>query len=197
MLTGLLIFVVILIALLAIPVTMTFRVSRPSVGDDETWLEWAFGLVRVRLSASEPKDRSTGDGESEQKPQSSGVSFGKSPNVFAAIRLNAFRQRIIRFVGDVWRAVGKKDVSLRVRLGLGDPADTGQLWAVVGPIAAILANARDATIAIEPEFFESTFEINGAGSIRLVPLQLIYLTIALLLSPAVWQGVGRMRSGGA
>jgi len=94
------------------------------------------------------------------------------------------------------RALQKKDVNLRVRVGLGDPADTGQLWAIVGPMAGILANVQQASIEIEPEFFDATFQVNSSGNIRLIPLQMIYLTAGLLLSPPIWQGIIKMRRAG-
>lgn len=196
MLTWVLVFLLLLIALLAIPVTLTFQLSRPRILQDETVLEWAFGLVRVRIPASEPSAPSSGGDESKRKTHRSRHSSARGTNILNAVRLKPFRRRIFRFVSDLWRAVRKRDVSLRVRLGLGDPADTGQLWAIVGPIAGLLATVQDAAIAIEPEFSDSTFEMSGAGSIRLIPLQLIYLTIALLLSPPVWQGLAQMRNGG-
>ena len=196
MLTGVLVFLLFLIALLAIPVTLTFQLSWPKALQEDALLEWAFGLVKVRIPASEPKALSSGDDESKRKTHRARHSSGKRPNVLAAVRLKPFRRRIVRFIGDLWRAIHKKNVSLRVRVGLGDPADTGQLWAIVGPIAGLLATVQGAAIAIEPDFFDSTFELNSAGSIRLVPLQLIYMTIALLLSPSIWQGMVKMRKGG-
>ena len=131
--------------------------------------------------------------ELEQKIGRFERSFRKKQNVFAVVRQKPFRRRIIRFISDLWHAVHKKNVSLRVRVGLGDPADTGQLWAIVGPVAGILANIQEASIKIEPEFFDTTFELDSSGSIRLIPLQMIYLTVALLLSPPVWQGIRQMR----
>ena len=185
MLTGVLVFLLFLVALLAIPVTLTFQLSWPGVSQENALLEWGFGLVKVRVPASEPKAHSFGKN-----------SYGKKTNLLPAVRLKSFRRRIARFIGDLWRAIHKEDLSLRVRVGLGDPADTGQLWAIVGPIAGLLTTVQGAAIAIEPEFSESTFELNSAGSIRLIPLQLIWLTIALLLSPPIWQGLVKMRNGG-
>lgn len=196
MLTGVLVFLLFLIALLAIPVTLTFQLSWPKALQQDALLKWAFGLVKVRIPASEPNALSSGGDESKRKTHRSGHSSGKSTNVFAAVRLKPFRRRIVRFISDLWRAVRKNDVSLCVRVGLGDPADTGQLWAIVGPIAGLLATVQGAAIAIEPEFSDSTFELYSAGSIRLIPLQLIWMTIALLLSPSIWQGVVEMRKGG-
>ncbi len=196
MLTGVLAFLLLLIALLAIPVALTYQASWPEVFQISADLEWAFGLVRVRIPSSDSKAPSSYGEETKRMTDRSERSSRKKPNVFAAVRQEPFRRRIIRFISDLWQAIHKKDVCLRVRVGLGDPADTGQLWAFFGPLAGILANVREASIHIEPEFLDTTFELDSAGSIRIIPLQMIYLAVALLLSPRVWQGVTVARKGG-
>ncbi|MDH3508770.1 MAG: DUF2953 domain-containing protein, partial [Gammaproteobacteria bacterium] len=99
------------------------------------------------------------------------------------------------FARDLWGAVRKQSILLRLRIGLGDPADTGRLWAIVGPVAGMLTAVRDATIEIEPEFFDPAFELDTSGSIRVVPLHIVYLVVSLMFSPSVWRGVKIMRSG--
>ena len=86
---------------------------------------------------------------------------------------------------------------MRLRIGLDDPADTGRLWALVGPVSGLLANIHEVSIEIEPEFFETIIELNSNGTIRVIPLQIIFLTAALLLSPPFWQGMQQMRKAGA
>ena len=103
---------------------------------------------------------------------------------------------MIRFFSDLWTAVRKTNVRLFIRLGLGDPADTGRLWAAVGPLNALLGGMQGVTIMMEPEFLESTFELDSSGTIHLVPLQLTYVALALLLSPAFWRGLILMRAPG-
>ncbi len=196
MLTGVMAFLMLLIALLAIPLTLTFQVSWQQVFQNDFKLQWAFGLVRVRIRSFQPKVPSLGDEELEQGIRRFERLSGKKQNVFAVVRQKNIRRRIIRFIIDLWHAVHKKNVSLRVRVGLGDPADTGRLWAIFGPVAGILTNVKEASIKIEPEFFDTTFELDSSGSIRVIPLQMIYLTVALLLSPTVWQGIRQMRIAG-
>jgi len=110
-------------------------------------------------------------------------------NGFTAFMQTALLRRMLRFISDLWRSVRKEDVQLNVRLGLGDPADTGQLWAVVGPIAGILADVEGAAIAIVPDFVDATVELDSRGSIRLTPLHILSLAAALLFSPPVWRGL--------
>jgi hypothetical protein len=114
----------------------------------------------------------------------------------AAIRQPSFRRRLLRFVRDLWRAIHKKNVQLMIRIGLGDPADTGQLWAACGPLSGVLARVRDVRITIMPDFLDSTFEVDSSGTIRVIPLQFATLALGLLLSPSIWRGIMLMRASG-
>ena len=195
MLTGATVFLLFLIALLAIPVTLRFQVSWREALHEDVQLQWAFGLVRVRIplrSKAGPSD----NGRRKQKARPPERESRKRMNVLGALRQQRFRRRVVRFFKDLWHAIHKRDLSLRIRVGLGDPADTGQLWAVVGPAAGMLTTIQEASIRIEPEFADPTFELDSSGVIRLIPLQMIYLITALLLSPPVWRGVRAMRATG-
>jgi hypothetical protein len=196
MLTGVMAFLLLLITLLAIPLTLIVQVSWQQAFQGDIKLHWAFGLIRVRLPLFQSKPPPAQGNEPAQKIRQQKASPGKAFNPLAAFRQKSFRRRIIRFMRALWHAFHRRDISLRIRLGLGDPADTGQLWAIVGPVSGILANIQEASITIEPEFFDATFELDSYGSIRFIPLQMIYLTVGLLLSPAVWRGIIQMRKVG-
>jgi hypothetical protein len=190
--TAVLLFV---IALLAIPITFRFELCSDESRRNEFSLRWAFGLVRVRIPIEKTEKSSVDETapKKERKPRKRRSSRWRA-NPFPVLTFKRFRRRIIRFVRDIWRAIHKDDISVRVRLGLGDPAETGQLWAVVGPIAGILAAIQQASISIEPVFVETIFELEASGRIRFIPLQLLYLIAALFLSPAVWRAMRQMRS---
>ena len=185
-------FLLLLVALLSVPVRLYFQVSWQQTLHGNVQLYWLFGLVRLQRPLTRPKppvlEQSTG---SQEKPAAK-TSPGQTRS-FAAIRQKAFRRRVLRFLRDIWRAIRKQDLSLRVRIGLGDPADTGRLWAVIGPVAGLLAGVQNASIEIAPEFTDAVFELDSSGSIRVVPLQIIYLTFGLLLSPSFWQGLRQKR----
>jgi len=196
MLSGMAAFLLLIIALLAIPLTLTFKASWQQALQGHIKLQWLFGFVRLQFPLSPSKASSHEDEEQAEKISSFEREPRKKRNPFPVIRQQAFRRRIARFISDLWHAVHKSNVSLRMRVGLGDPADTGQLWAFVGPVSGMLANFREAAIDIEPDFLDTTFELDGSGTIRIIPLQLMYLTGGLLLSPPVWQGIRKMRATG-
>lgn len=194
MLTGLAIFLLLVIALLAVPVTLTYRVSWQQGFKGDARLFWLFGLVRVQLPS--PGSPSAVQ-ESETRTLTAGRSDHSSSDrhdVLGLIGDPSLRRRIFRFIRDTWQAVHKRDVILNARIGLGDPADTGQLWAVVGPVAGFLSTAREAAIGIEPDFLDTTFELDSSGNIWLVPLQMLWLTAGLLLSPSIWKGIKHLRA---
>lgn len=201
MLIGMLAFLLLLLVLLAIPLTLTYQVSWRQVFQGDVHLCWAFGLLRLRLPVSQDMkpastDRRSSKEHAGKKPVREKPRSRKKLNPMAAIRMKSFRRRILRFLHDLWHIIKKRDVQLRLRIGLGDPADTGQLWAVVGPLSGMLFKFREVAINIEPEFMDATFEMDSSGSIRVIPLQMIFLTIGLLLSPALWQGMRQMRAAG-
>ncbi|MDH3449281.1 MAG: DUF2953 domain-containing protein [Gammaproteobacteria bacterium] len=183
----------VLVILLAIPVTLTYRLNWQLKLQSEFGLQWLFGLVRVRLAPqraahSIPETRETVNPiEAKVKPA------GKKYRPFTALRDKSFRRRMLQFVRDAWRALHKRDLRLRVRVGLGDPAETGQLWALFGPLSGLLASIEDVSIELEPEFVDAVFELDSSGKISVIPLQLLYLGLGLLCSPSFWRGMNGMR----
>lgn len=196
MLIGTAIFLSLIVILLAIPVTFTYRLYWKQTLSANIRLKWAFGLVRADVSPDNAKTKADKPEAARKKTDRPDKSQARKANFMAAIRQPPFRRRIIRFVSDVWRAIHKKNVRLLVRMGLGDPADTGQLWAVFGPLSGIFANLRDIRIAIEPDFVDTTLEVDSSGTIRLIPLQFMILALGLLFSPPMWRGVMLMRTSG-
>lgn len=194
MLVGVALFLALLISLLAIPITLDFKFAWHQALEQNVRMRWAFGLVNVRIPSAGARDGSEKAVPSRKKRGAARSSRGPR-HVLAAVRDGRFRRRILKFARDLWQAVRKQSIFLRLRIGLGDPADTGRLWGVIGPIAGMLSTVRDAKIQIEPEFFDPAFEMDTSGSIRVVPLHILGLVLGLLLSPSVWRGVRILRSG--
>lgn len=196
MLIGTVIFLSLVVILLAMPVTLTYQFSWKETPTADLRLIWAFGLVRADLSPDRAKPKPDKPEAAHQKAARRGKPARKKTDFMAAIRQPAFRRRILRFVSDVWHAIHKKNVRLLLRLGLGDPADTGQLWAVLGPLSGMLARLRDIRIAIEPDFLDSRLEVDSSGTIRIIPLRLAIIVLGLLFSPPIWRGILVMRTSG-
>lgn len=193
MLTALLVFVLVLLGLLAIPIDLVYRIHWHGRVQGEMHVHWLFGLLRVRIPVESKQPSSTAR-ETHTKHAQHKTKSRRRGNPLVALRIRAFRQRILKLLHDLWHAIHKREMQVQLQIGLDDPADTGQLWAVMGPLSAVLAQSRDVQIDIAPDFSESHFEFNSSGDIRIIPLQFIAIAVALLLSPAFWQGMQHMRS---
>jgi hypothetical protein len=183
---------VLAVVLLAVPIVFAWRVAWPADADNRMELRWLFGLVRVRLpdsagGAAPSAAGRDGSGRFHEYEARGGT------RIFRAFAYRPFRRRLVRYLRRLWQLIDKDDVRLRVRIGLDDPAATGQLWAVMGPLAALLAVPGSVVVSIEPDFVDQAFEVDSSGRLRVVPLQMLASTLALAFSPDLWRGLRRMR----
>ena len=181
-----------LAGLLALPVYVAFCFQGVDALGGQITIHWLFGLVCSRIRVPEVGKPLT---EQRATPEAATVRArtaqrGGRAGVVAALRQAAFRQRVSRLVKDLVRAAHLRGLRLRIRLGLGDPADTGRLWAFFGPLTAVMQNLLDADLQIEPDFMDPVFEFEAEGRMLLIPLQILILVLGFALSPAslrVWR----------
>jgi hypothetical protein len=183
-----------LLIVLAIPVELAFSVQRRE-GKQRVrgTFGWLFGLVRLPLGKTKARAESR---PVHRKAKKSKPRRGGASRVWTVVRNEGFGWRVLRLVRDLLRRVHIFDLSLKVRLGLDDPADTGRLWAVVGPVAALLTLPPVARFAIEPEFNTETLEVDGKGHIRIIPIQLLFVILVFLLSPITLRAMYTMVMAG-
>lgn len=190
LLTAVVVLLLLLLVLLAVPLCISYRLSWPQPTQREVTLEWAFGLLRIELPQSPPAVARQRPFRSRRAKRKRPAAPSRHPvNLLSLLRQAPFRRRLFKYFRDCWAALDKQALQLRLRIGLDDPADTGQLWAIMGPLSGLLANSREVALTLQPEFERETFELESSGRIAFSPLQLLTLTAALLLSPTVWRGV--------
>ena len=188
------------VALLAVPLTVVFSIHRIKETDGHVRFLWLFGLVRFQLRIPQAERRGPRPASRPKKKKTPPRHKKKKANARAVVSLlkqPAFRRRVFKFIRDTVRATHARDLFVRLRIGLGDPADTGRLWAIVGPVAGMAQNLRVARLRIEPEFMDPVFEVESHGRFRLVPIQFIVLAAAFALSPTMLRVWPRLLRGRA
>lgn len=193
MLTGILLFLLILVLLLAVPLTLTFHLVWNRGLSGHVRLGWGNGWLHTDIPI-QPGDGDKKKGRRKRK-QNKKRSKPSAIRGKALLHNKPFRERVVRFLRETWAAIEKHNLKLFVRVGLDDPADTGILWSVLGPLSAILASSRNSEVRLQPDFLDPAFELDSSGRVRIVPLRLVYLTAGLLLSPTIWSGLYRARNG--
>lgn len=179
-------FLALAILLLAVPVELVLRLQGIESIEGHVAVRWLFGLVRVRVRRPDSSRASLPDSADRPvhaRTRSKPEDGGRRRAMWALWRQAAFRERAVRFARDVLRAIHPQQLGLRLRLGLGDPADTGRLWALVGPLAAVAQALPHAEVRVEPEFLKPALEFETQGRLRVVPLQVLALVAAFVLSP--------------
>ena len=164
------------ILLLAVPVDLVFRIQRRESFRAEVFVGWMYGLLRFRMPSRRPRP------PRPPKKRAAQVRFAR--RLMAIFRSAAFRNRLLRFGGDLLKSVRVRACDLRFRMGMDDPADTGYLWAVAGSLTGVLAVNPRVSVTLDPSFVASCFEADAQGTVRFIPIQLVYLSVLFLLSPA-------------
>jgi hypothetical protein len=181
----LLIILLVLLALLSVPVDLAYRLHLRAGVEGKLTIGWLFGLVRIPVSIG-------GEKAGKKSKSKKRAARGK------AKRARANRGRAIVTRGEFWqwlrrllrKLLGRIEIYRlfqRIRLGLGDPADTGRLWALAGPVAAILASIPLADVRIEPNFMDAEFVLESEGQVRVYPIRIIATVVATALSPTTWR----------
>ena len=177
-----------IILFLMIPIDIIFSFHRcPSI-QRCICVYWMFGLIRFPVPL-----RSIGNlfrQRSGRKESKGRRSLSHLRRVIMVLKSKGFSCRLLKFISDMYKAMRIRILSLYFNFGLDDPADTGRLWAFIGPISTIFANLYIPNIYIEPDFMAETFYVEGKGEIRIIPMRVLYTVTIFLLSPttirAIW-----------
>lgn len=169
-------------ALLSVPVDLLFRIHREESLEASLTVRWMFGLVAFPVEGGKRRPA---------KPRQT-----TSPLRWTSgIRQPGFLARISRLLRRMFAAIRLRHLSLRLRLGFDDPADTGLLWAFLGPGAVLLSSCPNTALDIAPEFAGETLLLDARGQVRLIPAQLLWIVAAFALAPAtlrfLWRQVVR------
>ncbi len=186
--TGVLVVIAILLALglvLAIPLEVELRLQRRAATEGRVTFRWLFGAVRAEVPVPGErrpgKQSRTGKGKARDEKARR---RRRGRRFLSVIREDAFRGRAWRFARDLLRAVHLDDLYLHGRLGLDDPADTGRLWALLGPLGAVASALPGIDLDLQPEFVGPVLEIEARGRAVVVPLEILALAATFLVAPA-------------
>jgi hypothetical protein len=169
-----------LLGLLAVPVDLRFAVgptARPRLE-----LAWAFGLWRGELQGRRGSVRRRSRGRWSE----------------AAAWARAWREglgeRLPRLLRSLRRGVRVRELRLRARVGLGDPADTGLLVGWAAPLLAMARAAPRLDLHLEPDFAREILEGEARGELRAFPLLVLPPLLRFALSSSTVRGVRALRS---
>lgn len=181
-----------LAVMLAVPLEWVFTLRyEQGKRKSDSQIRWLFGLVRFKTTGSH-------DADTVNKPDKRKKHRAKRrrSSPLAAVSVEGFAERLLTLLRRLLSSIHIRHLNVQARIGLGDAADTGRLWALVGPLSALLAMPRGAWVYIEPDFTETVLDLKSNGRLRVVPLQVMTLLLVFLLSINTMRALHAIRSGG-
>ena len=109
--------------------------------------------------------------EAKPKRRKRGVGVG---TIFETLRTRGLLRQVSRLLRDVLGCLKIRDLAANFTVGLGDPADTGFLFAFIGPATFFLGSSFPHRIRIQPSFEdEAVCEGYLCGTVRVVPIRMV------------------------
>ena len=146
-------------------------------------LVWFFGLVSrgITKGRKKPKEeKRIAEGKRKRKKRKI-----KARTIFKILRTRGLLGQIKHLLRDILKCLKIRDLRADFRVGLDDPADTGLLFALIGPTIFFLGSSRVHEIRVQPSFEdEAVFEGYLHGAVRLVPIQLVMPLLRFVFSLA-------------
>ena len=173
---------VLLVFLLCVPVDMVLHLDKNGRPRLRLRLSWLFGLVSKEITRGkkQPKEKKAKDKQERGKSRQ-GRRF-----IFQILGTKGLLQQFKNLIKGMLSRLKIRNLAVNLKVGLDDPADTGLLFAVIGPIVSFLPY----DITVQPSFTgEATWEGYSRGKIRIRPIQLIPPLLKFIFSPATIRAI--------
>ena len=143
-------------------------------------LVWLFGLVSKELSRE--KKKAEEKKVLKEKPKKKRrVGFGA---ILEILKVRGLAGQFKSLLRGVIRSFRISQLEANFRVGLDNPADTGLLLAVIGPVTHILNRSFPHQIRVQPSFTEAVLEGFSSGNLSLRPIQLVPPLVRFIFSLA-------------
>jgi hypothetical protein len=140
---------------------------------------WLFGLVSREITGEKKKPeekKRVAEGEKKHRLRDARV-------IFDILRTKGVLRHLKELLKGVFSCLKFRDLVADFKIGLGDPADTGLLFAFIEPATAFLGSSHRHQIRVEPSFGdEAVLQGYSQGTVRLRPVQLAPPFLKLIFS---------------
>lgn len=174
---------VFIIFILCIPLDAVLHIDAYGRPKFRMKLGWLFGLVSKEVGKGKKKPKEEKRvAEGKPKPGKRRV---KARTIFKILRTKGLLRQVKDLLRNVLRRLKIRELRVNLRVGLDDPADTGLLFALIGPATFFLGSSRVHEIKIEPSF-EDEIVCEGYlhGALRVWPIQLVIPLLRFVFSLA-------------
>jgi len=174
---------VLAVLILCIPLEMVVRVDADGRPRFRMRLVWLFGLVSKEITKAKKKpeeERRVAEGKRKLRKRKI-----KARTILEILRTRGLLRQVKGLLKDILRRLEIRDLTADITVGLGDPADTGLLFAFIGPATFFLGSSRIHDIRVQLSFEdEAVFKGYLSGAVRLLPIQMVIPLLRFVFSLA-------------
>lgn len=175
--------------LLWVPLDLTLSLEVAREARLRLRLAWFFGRLAREIGAGQRRPT-----QPKQKPHARPTAPRRRDigTLFEILRVKGILRQVLRLLRDLFRQVKFRHLQVNLRIGLGDPADTGLLFAVIGSATPFLGPALSRQISLQPVFADGAV-CQGylQGALRLRPVSLLPPLGRFIFSPPLFR-LGRV-----
>jgi len=169
--------------ILSVPLDLAFRADIDGRTRYNLKLVWLFGLVKRELGRRRRKAKPP---KAKRKRQGAGIALG-------VLRTQGLIRQVRTLVADVFKSLSIRQLNADFRIGLGNPADTGLLFAFIGPAFVFINPPSRCRINLEPSFAdEAVLEGQSQAVVRLLPIRLLIPGLRFFLSLPVLRAIKKV-----
>lgn len=171
------------VLLISIPFDFKFRFDSSQSPPFGFRFSWFFGLVNIDVSDTrkKPPRKQTKPGKIKKK---------KGPSGIRILRLitKPLIWKALFFMREVFRSLHFRQIDACIKMGLGEPADTGVMFGLIHATLPVFAGPCQKQIRLIPDFGdEALLKGSSSGIIRLWPIEILSRTVKFVFSKPVLQ----------
>ena len=176
---------VLITLVLCVPLDLAFHVDVYGRPKFSLRLVWLFGLISPELGKGKKKpEEKKRVVEGKRKPPDRRRRAKAVKVIFEILRIKGLLRQLIKLLRDVIGSFRIRELGANFRVGFDNPADTGLIFAVIGPATHFLGSSRFHGVRIEPSFDEAVCEGYLQGAVGLQPVRLIVPFLRFAFSSA-------------
>lgn len=173
---------VLIILALCLPLDLLLRLEVYGKPRFRVRLAWLFGLVDKEIRKGKRKARAKRKAvEGQRRPKDR---RGRVELVFNILRTKGLLPQLLRLLRNIVSCLHIRDLKADFRVGLDNPADTGFLFAFIGPATLLMNSSFPCRTRVQPDFGAAVLEGYLCGTVRLQPIQLVTPVIRFVFSSA-------------
>lgn len=176
--------IALLIFLLAVPIDLEYQFDNQLEKKSNTRIIWLFGLVNIELKKHK-RDIELKKSKIPKAKKKRKTTANVKTNIrlfLAVIKSEGFLKRILKLFREMLTVSEIKRLQARLGFGLGDPAETGQLYGMVSPMFTFMYAMPGVNFVVIPIFDRTIFQAEISATLRIVPLRFIRAILCFIFS---------------